>query len=332
MKTEEVRNLIIHLDDESPYLLEIRRRFFRRQKSLSTSDRLVYMGDPAFGIHFVRAYHRVGACLPNQISSPSLWSAYCCLRYDQERRAQGDCCFEALSLGHPANRVTQARIKALLCAGLSYEEVGKRCGKSRHVIELYAHLFFDFLERQDDDSFVTKVLNPRLDLTIFNRDKNTAIDPVLLMMRIGYCLGPEVAIKVLGLNDERDGFGQPGQQATNIKNTLLSTGEIKAKLGLLGLSDPEFVLAKTLLAEEAKKQPEMLDDDFKMGLGRLSMSQGAQYVLNKLLMANAEEQMEAQQEYDGRMAAEEVKRKAAGGGGADGDSGNAAKVLPQNGT
>jgi hypothetical protein len=137
-------------------------------------------------------------------------------------------------------------------------------------------------------------------------------------MRIGYCFGPETVVKVLGLNDERDGFGQPGQQATNIKNTLLSVGEIKAKLGLLAINDPEFVLAKTLLAEEAKKQPDAMDDDFRMGLGRLSMSQGAQYTLKKLLMTNAEECLEAQQEYDSQMAAEEVKRKAAGGSGRDG--------------
>jgi hypothetical protein len=325
MKNDQIRNLIIHLDDDDPFLIELRRRFFRHQKSLSTADRLVHpLGDPAFGIHFVRAYHRAGACLPNQIFSPSLWSAFCCLRYDQERRAQNDDCFEALALAHPANRVMQARIKGLLCGGLNYEEVGKRCGKSRNVIQLYSHLFFDFLERQDDDSFVTKVLNPRLDLSIINADKTRALDPVLLVMRIGYCLGPEAVVKVLGLTDERDGYGQPGQQATNIKNTLLSVGEIKAKLGLLAINDPEFVLAKTLLAEEAKKQPDMLDDDFRMGLGRLSMSQGAQLVLKKLLMTDAEECLEAQQEYDAGMALEEVKRKAAGGGGpAGGTNGKA---------
>ena len=312
MKTEEVRNLIIHLDDESPYLLEIRRRFFRWQKSLSTSDRLVYMGDPAFGIHFVRAYYRAGACLPNRIYSPSLWRAFCCMRYEQERRGQDDDCFEALALAHPANRVMQARIKGLLCAGQSYQEVGKRCGKSPNVIELYAHLFFDFLDRRDDDSFVMKVLNPRLDLTIFNAGRTRTMDPVLLVMRIGYCLGPEAVIKVLGLNYERNGLGEEGQQVRNIKQALLSVGEIKAKLGLLERGDTEFVLFNTIMAGEAKRQPDAMDDDFRMGLGRLSMSKGAQYVLIKLLMTNAEEQMEAAQIYDASIAEEEVKRKAAG--------------------
>jgi hypothetical protein len=84
---------------------------------------------------------------------------------------------------------------------------------------------------------------------------------------------------------------------------------------LLGLRDPEFVLAKTLLAAEAKQQPDRLDDDWRMGLGALSMSAGAQLVLKKLLMATAEEQMEAAQIYDVSIVEEAVKRKAAGSGG-----------------
>jgi hypothetical protein len=206
----------------------------------------------------------------------------------------------------------QARIKGLLCAGLGYEEVGKRCGKSRNVIELYAHLFFDFLERQDDDSFVTKVLNPRVDLTIFNADKTRALDPVLLLMRIGFCLGPEAVVKVLGVTDERNGPGQQGQPVKNMKDALLSVGEMKAKLGLLQSNDLEFALLKTLITAEAKQQPDRLDDDWKMGLGAMSMSQSVHSVLKGLIMSGSTAQLKAARDYD-LQAAEEAKRKAAVG-------------------
>src|SRR5580704_8188861 len=47
----------------------------------------------------------------------------------------------------------------------------------------------------------------------------------------GYCLGPEAVLKVLGLSDERNRPGQEGPPASNIKNALLSAGEMKARLG-----------------------------------------------------------------------------------------------------
>jgi hypothetical protein len=44
------------------------------------------LADPAFGIHFVRSYHRADGWLPNEVWSASLWRAFCALRYDQELR------------------------------------------------------------------------------------------------------------------------------------------------------------------------------------------------------------------------------------------------------
>ena len=312
MKNEHIRNLILHLDEDSPFLIEIHRRFFPRKETLTTADRLVHpMGDPAFGIHFVRAYHRAGGWLPDEIWWPSIWRAFCCLRYDSELRGQDGVCLEALALGHPANRAKQALIKGLLCAGMTYEEIGELVGMSKDVVEVYAHLFFDFAERRDDHSFVMKVLNPRAHLNVLNAETNKALDQTLLLMNIGYQLGPKAVVKVLGLSDEWNGSGQEGQPATNIKNALLSAGEMKARLGLLEAGDPEFALVKTLLAEEVKHHPDAVDDDWRMGLGALSFDQAAQHVLKGIIMGNANERLQAQREYDAQ-AAEEAKRKAAG--------------------
>ena len=191
MKNEHIKNVILHLDDDDPFLIEIHRRFFPLKKSLTTADRLVHpMGDPAFGVHFVRAYHRVRGWLPDEIWWPSIWRAFCCLRYDKELRGKDDNCFAALALGHPANRPKQALLKGLLCTGLSYGEVGELCGLSEDVVEVFAHLFFDFPERRDDRSFVTKVLNPGLRLSVARPEMSGAQDATLLLVNIGYRLGP----------------------------------------------------------------------------------------------------------------------------------------------
>jgi hypothetical protein len=99
---------------------------------------------------------------------------------------------------------------------------------------------------------------------------------------------------------------------------LLSAGEIKARLGLLLSSDPEFALVKTLVAGEAKNHPDVLDDDWQMGLGRMSLDESAQHTLKGLIMGNANERLKAQREYDVRAAAEEAKRKAPGASGTAG--------------
>jgi len=221
-------------------------------------------------------------------------------------------------LGHPANQAKQMHVKALLCAGLTYEEVGRLVGISKDVIEVYAHLFFDFAERQDDQSFVLKVLNPRMQLSVARAEEDKAPDTALLLMNIGYQLGAEAVIKVLGLNVEWRNPGQEGQAVNNIKHALLSTGEIKARLGLLQSGDPEFALVKTLVAGEAKYHPDELDDDWRMGLGRMSLDESAQYTLKGLIMGNANERLKAQREYDKRAAAEEAKRRAPGASGTAG--------------
>ena len=125
-------------------------------------------------------------------------------------------------------------------------------------------------------------------------------------------------LKVLGLSDERSGAGQEGSPASNIKNALLSAGEMKARLGLLQSGDPEFALVKTMVAGEAKYRPDALDDDWRMGLGALSMDQGAQKVLKEIFMGGAAERLECERKYNAQMMAAEAKRKTAGGSGSDG--------------
>ena len=71
MKNNDIKKLVIGLPDDSPYLEELRRRFFPRQEILSSADRLVFpMRDPAFCRHFVSAHTRVGQSLPDQVVCP----------------------------------------------------------------------------------------------------------------------------------------------------------------------------------------------------------------------------------------------------------------------
>jgi hypothetical protein len=55
-----------------------------------------------------------------------------------------------------------------------------------------------------------------------------------------------------------------------------------------------------------------------MGLGALSVDQGAQKVLKEMLMDGAAERLECERKYNAQMTAAEAKRTAAGGSGSGG--------------
>jgi hypothetical protein len=114
MKKEDIKKLLLNLPGDSPYLEELRRRFFPRQKSLSPADRLVFpMKDPAFCMHFAWAYARAGRYLPDEVGCPYVWRVWSHLLYKEEMKKDPVGC-EARALGHPANRSIQGKLKGLL--------------------------------------------------------------------------------------------------------------------------------------------------------------------------------------------------------------------------
>ena len=104
----------------------------------------------------------------------------------------------------------------------------------------------------------------------------------------------------------------------SLKRSLLSAAQTKADLELQSTADLGLALVKTMVAAEAKSHPDTTDRDWRMGLGALSMDQGAQHVLKGLIQAGAMERLKLEHVYDAEMAAERTKKKAGEGGGSVG--------------
>jgi len=72
-KSEDIKELVLSLPDDSPYLQELRRAFLPHTKVLLPSDRIALsLRDPAFEYHFAAAYDRAGKTLPAQVISASI--------------------------------------------------------------------------------------------------------------------------------------------------------------------------------------------------------------------------------------------------------------------
>lgn len=327
MKNEEIRKLLLSLPDDSPYLEEIRRRFFPHKKVLSLDDRLVFaLRDPAFEYHFAAAYARAKHMLPPEVCSWSIWRIYSLLRYKLRTLSTDFAGLEARALAHPSNRGIQALLKGLLCACKDYKEVAERSGISVEVIELYSRWYFDFLSRRDDERFVMPVLNPKCELNLFTPERTQ--DSVLLSIRVGYRLGAEALLWAHGRTVDQNGNAD---KSASIKQVLLTDVEIKAKLRMLDAGDPDFIYFKALSVVEAKHQSPFESDDDRMGFGRISSDRGAQLVIRQITQRGALHKLRLAQEYDAReAAAAQVKRKAAEGVAGDGES--VAQIAAQNGT
>jgi|ERR1044071_1141461 hypothetical protein len=310
MKIKDIENFILDLP-ENPYFVEVRRRHLPHKGRLTVQERLTFAPtDPAFGIHFVRAYIDAGKVLPDRVWWASLWRAYCCLRFDHQLVYQDQDCFRALALSHPKERVTQRAIKALTVAGMKAVEIAQVLGLPEKVVEIYLELFFDFADRCENQSFVMKVLNPKAELKMFRAEK-AVHDPEIMLMNLGYLFGPGLVLHQLGLKSPvRDGRSL-GELMGNTKQELFGAMEMKAKLGWLNTSDPGLSMMRAVVAAEAKYQPDAVDEDARMGLTRLSMDQGAMLTFRRIVTAAAEERMRNAQIVDAQRAAEEAKRRAA---------------------
>ena len=215
------------------------------------------MKNPAFGSHLVFAYRNAGKPLPSEIGCPSLRRAYNCLKYEAETKRTDPAGHEALALGHPANRESQAIVKGFLCACSTYEEVGTRSGMSTEVARIFANLFCDFIERGEHQPFVRAALDPRSELGLFQPDLSDLAritDPALRLMNIGYWYGPETLANALGPSETKHDQSKELSPLQNAQHILLTLAGIKAKRGELTIESPEFIVLKARITAQAKHQ------------------------------------------------------------------------------
>jgi hypothetical protein len=305
MQNQEVRNLVLSLTSDSPFVEEIRQHHFPKKKVLSPSECLVYpMRNPRFEFDFVDVYARSEQLLPPQVVSPSMWRLYSHLRYCEEIKYTDPAGCEALALADGSNRAAQALVEGLLCSGLNCKEVARLCGRSVKVIELYASWLFDFIARRDDRTFVVSVLNPEAELGLIRTED--APDSLLLARRLGYNLGPEAVVKEIGLWVERNSCAT-GDRTANTKRVLLSDAETKAKMGLLHTDDAGFATFNSLLKAEAKRPPTTEREERLMGLSRISSDEACQLVIRQITERGARAKLEATRAYDAQQAAEVAK-------------------------
>ncbi len=128
-------------------------------------------------------------------------------------------------------------------------------------------------------------------------------------MNIGYTEGPAAVLNQLGMKSGQENNRPIGDMLGNTKQELFRAMELKAKLGLLSTGDPGLTMMRAVVAAEAKYQPDQIDEDAKMGLTCLSMSESAQLVFKRIVTAASEERMRNAAIYDAQKAAEEAKKR-----------------------
>lgn len=301
MKNQVVRNLMLSQGSDSPYVEELRRCYYPKDKSLSPAQRLAYpMINPRFENDFASAYAQKKETLPAQVAWSSLWRIYSHLRYGEELKYLDPAGCEAISLADPLNRAAQELIEGLLCAGLDYQQVARSSGRSVEVIQLYSCWFFDFLARKEDRTFVTSVLNPDGELSVVGADSTP--DSLVLARRVGYEQGSAALLRIV--RSERIDSTKT-HRSSDISQVLLRRAEIKAKLGLLKRDDPEFAIVKMQSAVQAN-QPQ--SNFAARAADWIASNKACQAMFKQYSERSCQEKIKAAQAYDAHQAAEALKK------------------------
>ncbi len=255
MTNADVTYLMQDMPEDSPLLARIRQQYFQGEEHLSASQRLLYpMKNAALGFDLVSAHFHSGVELPTRWGFPDLHRAYRCMQNETEAKRVDPACLEAMRLGHPANMHMQEALKGYLCAGLSYEQVSVRCGKSGEVVRIFAHLHCDFSELCDSPEFVLGLLDPQGERGSFATslpELATIEDPILRAMNIGYWYGPDVLTEALGKRPS-DCPVNENDLLKKLQIQLLRLADLKSLRGSLDRKDSEFLTFLRLIAGQQK--------------------------------------------------------------------------------
>lgn len=294
MRNEEVLYGLEGLDAYCPLIERVRKEYFPEKQILSRVERRWYANrDAGVGANLTFAYFDKGRKLPKEIGWPAVRRAYRCLTNPTETRRTDPTCHAVLDFGHPINWKAQAALKGYLAAGLSYEQIAVRSGRSVDFIRLFANLYFDFPERCDSPEFVQGVLDPlgeRVGLRPDLEDLLRIEDPALRLTNIGFHYGPELLCELVGRTSGNQALPNEVGSLEKVNPPLLVRARRKAMTGKLAIDDPEFILVKTLNSQQ-KEQPNSQNQTTQ--LEALSISAGAQETLNAMLKGQIGGQLQA---------------------------------------
>ena len=241
MRNDEVLYAIEGLEARSPLIEQVRQEYFGEIGILSRVHRRWYANrDAGVGANLAFAYFDAGLKLPKGIGWPAVRRAYACLINPTETRRTDPTCHAVLDFGHPINSKAQAILKGYLAAGLSYEDIAARFGRSVDFIRLYANLYFDFPERRDSSEFVESVLDPRGERGCFRPDLADLIrieDPALRLTNIGFHYGPETLCELVDPASDHHTLPGEGESLKKANQWMLARAHRKAMKGQMAIDD-----------------------------------------------------------------------------------------------
>jgi hypothetical protein len=274
-----------------------RRLFSLSELKLGDKYRMA-LNNLSLGWDVAERYARHGQTLPLALQRFLLFRAY---RYLSSNCSRDESMAEVDAL-RGSGRARLFVNPMLAAKDVTILRLAEWCCTRPKVILYYSRLCFNIRAHWHDRSFMTQLINPHLLPLLGNGVEGSGLEMMSTkereLIRVARDHGSAGVFKAL-----RDSEYPFPDEQSNVRETRQEAARQALAGVLLGdLSEEKneaIELLRTLAEMEGKKDGNRpIDDDAKMGLTRLSMSQGAQLVLNKLIMATAKEQIEAAKIYD----------------------------------
>jgi hypothetical protein len=231
----------------SPFLEEVRKRFFPHCAEIQGADALTYaISDLAFGSNFLQAYAHARVDLPRFVNDPRLKRAFKFLLFKGPDAISAI----AVALGQPHNWTEQTILQALLCTKLTYAEIGNRCGLPAKAVEMYAVLHFDFRDR--GMLFRARAINPNL-VPCLKPRLDDQQQRAVFWMNLAHTKGFQAVLEELNFITHKQASND-AELFQEAKRELIASAGKHAKFGELNAKSAEFSAFETLLKAQTNQQ------------------------------------------------------------------------------
>ena len=240
-----------------------------RPTTASTALYLSHRHNPAFGWFYASELVRRGLEYSRSIEGDDhwLWEAYLhCLgsNHIQEVSFAQDIC------ERNGGEMEQAVLKGLLLGrDATVESVAEMMRYPVRVVGAYERLFFNVLDRKDDEIYIANIVYPHGRIVEFfdEHPRNTVLTD--LIVRAGFNNGPEDVLYLAGLRSDMLANLQKGDVSAKLEGLTIANGYVLARNGWQNQKRDSTGLsrAQALLASSKQNHIPQMNSPFTVNIG-----------------------------------------------------------------
>lgn len=202
--------------------------------------------DLSFGWHFIKSFAESGKSLPNCVmDEETLIRAYNFERYGSRDLEVA----QAIAVETSIPTIRNTIVSLLFAEDVSVEKISKIVNLPASVVRIYEELFYNILDRKQDAMFVAGIIYPETRAEEFDINYSKNVDPVTLLMRVGYNTGVNNVLALAGFRENFVEYSDTANSTNKLEGAIMSNALFMAQCGFLNSRESTGITnAKNIMA------------------------------------------------------------------------------------